>query len=118
MTDSSNNPGQGILSLAIRDKNSLYSAYMPFAKNGGIFIPTTKQYHLGDEVFLLLTLLDSKDRIPVTGRVVWVTPPGAQANRISGIGVQFSEHDKGVTRSRIETLLAGAVMSDRPTHTM
>jgi type IV pilus assembly protein PilZ len=118
MTEPSNNSGQGILSLAIRDKNSLHSAFMPFVKNGGIFIPTTKQYRIGDEVFLLLTLLDSKDRIPVTGRVAWVTPPGAQANRISGIGVQFSEHDKGATRSRIETLLAGSLMSDRPTHTM
>ncbi|MFN2350226.1 MAG: pilus assembly protein PilZ, partial [Thioalkalivibrio sp.] len=41
--------GQGILSLAIKDKNSLYAAYMPFVKNGGLFIPTQKPYKLGDE---------------------------------------------------------------------
>ena len=118
MIESSNNSGQGILSLAIRDKNSLYAAYMPFVKNGGIFLPTTKKYSLGDEIFLLLSLLDSKDRIPVTGRVIWITPLGAQGNRVAGIGVQFGEHDKGATRSRIETLLAGLVTADRPTHTM
>ena len=28
----------GILSLAIKDKSSLYTAYMPFIKNGGLFI--------------------------------------------------------------------------------
>ncbi len=51
---------QGILSLAIKDKGALYSAYMPYVKGGGIFIPTPKRYSLGDEVFLLLTLMDDK----------------------------------------------------------
>ena len=54
------NPRQGILSLTIRDKSSLYAAYMPFIKNGGLFIPTNKAYKLGDEVFMLLTLSDRK----------------------------------------------------------
>ena len=43
---------QGILSLTIRDKAVLYSAYMPFIKNGGLFVPTNKSYEIGDEVFL------------------------------------------------------------------
>lgn len=110
--------GQGILSLAIKDKGSLYAAYMPFVKNGGLFIPTTKPYKLGDEVFMLLTLMEEKERLPVAGRVVWVTPPGAQGNRTAGIGVQFSEQDNGQTRNKIEQLLAGALKADRPTHTM
>lgn len=109
---------QGILSLTIRDKSSLYAAYMPFIKNGGIFIPTKKAYKLGDEVFMLLTLMDMKDKLPVAGRIVWITPSAAQGNRTSGIGVQFSELDKGATRSKIETELAGALKSDRNTHTM
>lgn len=112
------NPRQGILSLTIRDKSSLYAAYMPFIKNGGLFIPTTKPYRLGDEVFMLLTLMDSKERIPVAGRVVWITPRGAQDNKTAGIGVQFSELDNGATRNKIETQLAGALKSDRHTHTM
>ena len=53
---SASNARQGILSLAVKDKAALYSAYMPFVKNGGIFVPTPKRYFLGDEVFLLLTL--------------------------------------------------------------
>ncbi len=114
----SKNPRQGILALNIRDKSSLYASYMPFIKNGGLFIPTPKDYRIGDEVFMLLTLMDSKERIPVAGKVVWVTPKGAQGNRTAGIGVQFSELDKGATRNKIETQLAGALKSDRPTHTM
>ncbi len=109
---------KGILSLAIRDKSALYAAYMPFVKNGGLFIPTNKDYTLGDEVFMLLTLMEEKEKLPVAGKVVWVTPKGAQGNRATGIGVQFSEQDNGQIRSKIETYLAGALKSDRQTHTM
>ena len=91
---------QGILSLAIKDKAHLYSAYMPYLKSGGIFVPTTKRYFLGDEVFLLLTLLDEKDRLPVAGKVVWVTPTGAQGARAAGIGVQFADSAEGAEEPR------------------
>jgi len=109
---------QGILSLTIKDKNALYAAYMQFLKNGGLFIPTTKRYQLGDEVFMLLTLMDEAERIPVAGRVVWITPAGSEGNRAAGIGVQFSDQDGGVARNKIEGFLAGALQSERPTHTM
>ena len=108
---------QGILSLAVKDKAALYNAYMPYLKHGGIFVPTPKRYFLGDEVFLLLTLPESSERLPVPGKVVWVTPTGAQGNRAAGVGVQFNDGDD-TARSRIETHLAGALKSDRPTHTM
>lgn len=111
-------PRQGILSLTIRDKGALYASYMPFIKNGGLFIPTAKPYNIGDEVFMLLSLMESKEKLPVAGRVVWITPVGGQGNKTAGIGVQFSELDKGATRSKIETQLAGALSSDRATHTM
>ena len=111
-------PRAGILALAIRDKSALYASYMPFIKNGGLFIPTAKAYNLGDEVFMLLTLMDSKEKLPVAGKVVWITPKGAQGNKTAGIGVQFSELDKGATKNKIENQLAGALKSDRPTHTL
>jgi len=109
---------QRILSFAIRDKNALYQAFMPFVENGGLFIPTTKRYQLGDEIFLLLQLMDEPERIPVAARVIWVTPPGAEGNRVVGVGVQFSEHDKGTARRKIEEYLAGMLNGERPTHTM
>lgn len=110
-------PRNGILSLTIKDKSVLYAAYMPFIRNGGLFIPTNKNYKLGDEVFMLLNLMEEPEKIPVAGKVVWVTPRGAQGNRAAGIGVQFSDQDN-TARSKIETYLAGALKSDRPTHTM
>ena len=111
-------PRQGILSLTIKDKSALYAAYMPFVKGGGLFIPTKKGYMLGDEVFMLLTLMEETEKIPVAGKIIWITPIGAQGNRAAGIGVQFSDQDEGAARNKIEGYLAGALDADRPTHTM
>lgn len=107
----------GILSLTIKDKAVLYAAYMPFVENGGLFIPTSKVYKLGDEIFMLLNLMDEPEKIPVAGKVAWVTPKGAQGNRAAGIGVQFTDEDN-VAISKIENYLAGSLDSDRSTHTM
>lgn len=109
---------QGILSLTIKDKMALYAAYMEYVEGGGLFIPTPKKYSLGDEVFMLLTLMGDSERIPVAGKIVWITPMGAEGSRLTGVGVQFSEQDGGVARSKIETYLAGTSESGRVTHTM
>ena len=118
----SSTPGgarQGILSLVLKDKTQLYNAYMPFLKGGGIFVPTPKRYSLGDEVFLLVTLPESGERLPVAGKVVWITPVGAQGGHPAGIGVQFPESAEGEqVKGKIETVLAGLLAGDRPTHTM
>ena len=110
---------QGILSLALKDKNALYSAYLSFIKGGGIFVPTAKRYNLGDEVFVLMTLPEGNERLPVAGKVVWVTPTGSQGNRPAGIGVQFADSAEGeLARGKVEAMLAGITNSDKPTHTM
>jgi type IV pilus assembly protein PilZ len=109
--------GKGILSLTIKDKAVLYAAYMPFVQGGGLFIPTNKKYKLGDEVFMLLTLMEEAEKLPLAGKVIWMTPMGAQGNRAAGIGVQFNDPDNIVQR-KIETYLAGSLESDRATHTM
>ncbi|HRF88615.1 MAG TPA: PilZ domain-containing protein, partial [Pseudomonadales bacterium] len=84
---------------------------------GGLFIPSTKAYKLGDDVFMLLALMDEPEKLPVAGKVVWITPKGAQGNRAAGIGVQFNDPDNTVQR-KIETYLAGSLESDRATYTM
>lgn len=116
--DDAGGPRPTVLSLTIKDKSALYAAYMPFLKGGGLFIPSNKHYKLGEEVFMLLTLLEEKEKIPVAGQVVWLTPIGAQGNRAAGVGIQFSQKDSGVARTKIEALLGGALKSERPTHTM
>lgn len=107
----------GILSMTIKDTSSLYASYMPFITGGGLFIPTSRSYQLGDEVFVRLTLMEEPDKIPVPGKVVWITPVGAQSGREAGIGIQFTD-PTDMVRSKIETYLAGSLSSDRPNSTM
>ncbi len=94
--------GAGILSLTIKDKAVLYAAYMPYVINGGLFIPTNKSYIIGDEVFVLLNLMDEAEKIPVAGKVVWVTPKGGQGNRSAGVSNQFDD-DNSIAVNKIET---------------
>ena len=108
---------QGVLTVTIQDKSVLYGAYMSFLQNGGLFVPTDRSYRLGDEIFMLLTLMDEPEKLPIAGKVVWLTPQGAQGNRQAGIGVEFSDHDVGIN-AKIENYLGGALSSERVTHTL
>ena len=106
-----------VFSFNIKDRNALYSAYMPYVQDGGVFIPTTRSYRLGDEVYMLLGLPDEPEKIPIAGKVIWITPANAMGGRNQGIGIRFMDDENGkLAKSRIETLLAG--MPSRPTHTM
>ena len=108
-----------VMSLAIRERAGLYAAYMPFLINGGIFVPTNKICRLGEEIFLLLSLMQDENRYPIAGRVAWITPAGASNNHSQGIGVQLPSDESGrKLRQRIEELLGTALGSTRPTHTM
>lgn len=109
----------GVLSLAIRERSALYAAYMPFIKGGGLFITTNRAYKMGDQVYLLLSLMDEPSKYSVSGKVVWITPAGAQGNRLQGIGVQFADSASGLAlRNKIESILGNAMKSTRPTHTI
>ena len=107
-----------VFSLDLKTKEELYNAYMPFIKGGGLFIATDKAFNLGDEIFILLKLVDEKEKFKVAGKVVWITPPHAQGRRRAGIGVQFT-HDEGTQlRNKIETYLAGALQTEKSTETL
>ena len=108
-----------VLQLAIKEKAALYAAYIPLFKDGGIFVPTNKDYALGDDVYLLLTLPQDPQRYPIAGKVGWVTPPGASGNRTQGIGVRFPKDSKtGELRYKIEQILGTALQADRATQTI
>ena len=109
--------GNGILSLAIRDKAVLQAVHMPFIRNGGLFVPTADAYQLGDEVFVLLTLPGEPGRVPLAGKVVWITPPGAEGQRVAGIGIQFGEPDNPL-KAIVKDWLGEPAQVERETHTL
>ena len=112
-------PRPSMLSLNINSKSALYAAYIPILKNGGIFIPTTHSYNIGDEVFMLLALMHDPNKMPIAGTVVWLTPADAQNSKTQGIGVHFKNDESGIeVKRKIEGLLGGVMQSARPTHTV
>ena len=112
-------PRPSVLSLAIKEKAALYAAYMPFLKNGGMFVPTTKPYKIGNEIYLILSLMDDPNKYPIAGKVAWITPAGANNNKAQGIGVHFPADEAGQrAKLRIEEILGAALRSARATHTL
>jgi type IV pilus assembly protein PilZ len=108
-----------VLSLPIKEKAALYAAYMPFLTNGGIFVPTTKPYKIGDEIYLILTLMEDVTKYPIAGKIAWITPAGANNSKAQGIGVHFSSDESGKrVKQRIEEILGAALGSSRATHTL
>jgi type IV pilus assembly protein PilZ len=108
-----------VVQLAIKEKAALYAAYIPLFAEGGIFIPTSREYRLGDDVYVLLTLLDDPQRYPVAGKVAWITPARAAGNRSPGVGIRFPADEKSrELKARIEEALGSSIASDRPTQTI
>ncbi len=108
-----------VIQLAIKEKSALYAAYIPLFSTGGVFIPTSREYKLGDDVYVLLSLPDDPQRYPVAGKVAWVTPAKAANNRTQGIGILFPTDEKSRSlRLKIEELLGVHMGSDRPTQTI
>ena len=108
-----------VVQLAIKEKAALYAAYIPLFKEGGVFIPTSREYQLGDDVYVLLTLPEDTQRYPVAGKVAWVTPARAPGNRTQGVGVRFPSDEKShLLKIKIEEILGAHLASDRPTQTI
>lgn len=108
-----------VIQLVFREKGALYAAYMPMFSEGGIFVPTTRDYKLGEDIYLLLSLPDDPQRYPVAGKVGWITPANASGGRTQGVGVRFPNDDKSRgLRLRIEESLGTALSSAKPTQTI
>ena len=108
-----------VVQLVIKEKAALYAAYIPLFQEGGLFIPTSRDYKLGDDVYVLLMLPDDTQRYPVAGKVAWVTPPKAAGNRTQGVGVRFPADEKSrLLKIKIEEILGAHLASDRPTQTI
>lgn len=108
-----------VIQLVFREKAALYAAYIPLFADGGIFVPTTREYKLGDDVYILMTLPDDPQRYPVAGKVGWITPANASGGRTQGVGVRFPTDDKTkLLKAKIEEMLGTTLQSAKPTQTI
>ena len=112
-------PRPSVIQLAIKEKSALYAAYIPLFTEGGMFIPTTRDYVLGDAVYVLISLPDEPQRYPIAGKVAWVTPAKAAYNRTQGVGIRFPKDDNAqALKLKIEEILGAQLASDRQTQTI
>jgi len=108
-----------VIQLSIKEKGALYAAYIPMFTEGGIFVPSTKNYRLGQDVYVLLTLPEDLQRYPIAGKVAWITPAHATGARTQGIGIRFPNDEKSMLlKNGIEEILGAHLGSDRATQTV
>lgn len=108
-----------VIQLVFREKGALYAAYIPLFTEGGLFVPSSRDYQLGDDIYLLLSLPGDPQRYPVAGKVGWITPANTSGGRTQGVGVRFPVDDKSrVLKARIEEILGTSISSAKPTQTL
>lgn len=106
-----------VFSVTLEDEENLRMSYMPYLKNGGIFIATSQTKAIGERVLVKLSLL-GQAAIEFTGTVAWITPAGAQGNRPTGIGVQFESDRATELKSIIEKALGEKLKLNLETDTI
>jgi type IV pilus assembly protein PilZ len=99
-----------VIQLVFREKGALYVAYIPLFTDGGLFVPTARDYKLGEDIYLLLSMPDDPQRYPVAGKVAWITPANASNGRTQGVGVRFPGDEKTrLLKIKIEEILGTSI---------
>ena len=107
----------GLIQVNINDRATLQASYMPYILGGGLFVPSKNPVKMGDEVFVLAGLHEQSQKIPLTGKVVWISQK-QNGIKPQGFAIQLSG-EKGIYyKMEAEKLLAGSMSLDRPSFTM
>lgn len=94
--------GVALLRISITDPRVLQRCYLPFFRNGGLFIATEQTYQLRQPLFLILNLPTAEGEQvrpahALTATVAWLTPALAQGS--TGIGVHFDREVRDAEQS-------------------
>lgn len=107
----------GLLQANICDRASLQASYMPFIQGGALFIPSKQNVEMGEEVFVLATIPNQTQKIPLTGKVVWISFKQS-GMKPQGFAIQLTGEKGSYYRMEAEKFLAGSMLSDLPSFTM
>lgn len=101
-----------VLELHLTNNEAIAAAYLPFLQLGGLFVPTTDLYQLGEEVLLRVALPGEAQQITARGKVAWITPTQATGNRMTGVGLHFAADDAcRLLNKKIQGLVAGMAVA-------
>jgi type IV pilus assembly protein PilZ len=108
-----------VLQLRMDTPLDLYQAYISVFTEGGLFVQTSRDYQMGEELYGLLTLPQDPKRYPLIGHVAWITPANSPTGRPQGVGVRFSADERGaILKNTIETALGSLLGSKLPNDTV
>lgn len=107
----------GLLQVNITDRATLQASYMPFIQGGGLFVPSMQDVKMGEDLFVLATLPNQSQKIPLTGKVIWLSPKQV-GNKPKGFAIQLSGEKGLYYKIEAEKLLAGSMTSEHPSFTM
>ncbi len=108
-----------VMQLTLKDRAALHAAYISSFKDGGLFSVTSREYSLGDELYMLLSLPDDPQRYAIAGIVAWITPANSQHGRSQGVGIRFPADANALAiKQKIEGILGNLLDSDRRNQTL
>lgn len=107
-----------IIPMRFKTLGQLYKSYMPWFKNGGLFIPTSKRFTMGQKVLMMVVLPESREKYPAAGVVSWITPQNSTGHKKAGVGVEFTDDEGIALRYRIDGLLREQLEKGEPTYTL
>ncbi len=107
----------GIIQVNIPDRATLQASYMGYVQGGGLFVPSKQKVKMGQEIFILATLPEQSQKIPLTGKVVWISHKQS-GFKPQGFAIQLSGDIGIYYKAEAERILAGSMSLDRPSYTM
>ena len=103
--------------IEFTEVRQLYEAYLPFVSGGGLFVPTRRNYAMGQRVTLEVLLPDALETELVEGAVVWQSPQSEDDPLKGGVGFGFVDQS-GPLAGRIEKMIAPLANAGGPTATI
>lgn len=107
----------GLIQANIADRVTLQASYMPFVHGGGLFISSKQGVKMGEEVFVLASLPEQSQKIPLTGKVIWISYK-ASASKPQGFAIQLMGEKGNYYKMEAEKILAGSRSSELAGFTM
>lgn len=107
----------GVLQVNITNIDVLQASYMPYVTGGGLFVPSAQAVSLGEDVFILATLPGHNQKIPLTGKVIWINHAPTET-KPQGFGIQLAGEKGRFYQEAAEKLLGNRLYSQAPSYTI
>lgn len=97
---------QVFIQLYFKARHHLYMSYMPDVQTFGLFVPTSRDLEIGQNIHVLLKILDEPERSFISARVIDKREAGNKAEKPKGLFLQFDDENSLELKNKIDELLS------------